>query len=234
MTASGATFGRINLRAKTLAAIIPITMELLEDAANAPQQIESALSASLGLKLDQAALAGSGAESEPLGIRNHTSVNAVTSIGAPDDYSDVTSAVQKILSANYNGDISGLAWIQHPRDAETYQNLVTTLSGAYMEPSPWAAALKQFYTTSVSITEGSGNNESFAVVGDFNQLLIAMRTTGVTIRRIPAGQVVDGAGTTHNAPQELKEFIVAYLRADVALLQPMWFSLLIGLKVPAE
>ncbi|MGW8256007.1 MAG: phage major capsid protein [Thermoguttaceae bacterium] len=229
VTASGATFGRVNLRAKTLAAIVPITLELLEDSMNAAQLIESALSASLALKLDQAALAGTGAASEPRGIRNHSGVNTVTSVGAQDDYSDVVSAMQKVLAANYNGAIDDLSWIGHPRDFATYQNLVAVLDGQYLVPPPWVQQLRQFATTSIATTEGVGGNESYSVVGDFSQLLIGMRTTGVILKRIPAGQIVDGNGNTHSAPSELKEFLVAYMRADVTLLRPTWFTVLSGI-----
>ena len=40
VTASGVTFGKYTLRSKTLACIIPITLELLEDAPNAAQIVE--------------------------------------------------------------------------------------------------------------------------------------------------------------------------------------------------
>lgn len=69
------------MRPTTLAAIVPVSIELLKDAANAAQIIESALTSALSLKLDQAIMQGSGSESEPLGILNHDSVNTISSVG---------------------------------------------------------------------------------------------------------------------------------------------------------
>ncbi len=227
VTASTRNLERVKLIARTLACVIPISLELLQDASNAPKMLEDAMAAAMGLKLDQAALAGAGAAAEPLGIRNISGTNSVASVGTPTDYSKASSAVKKILQANYNGDIGKLAWIQNPRDAATYDGLQDTLHQP-LRPTPWVAQLQQLYTSSVSVTEGAGA-ESYGVIGDFSQMLFGMRTSGIILRRLPAGQVTDLSGITHNAAAELKEFLVAYLRADVALLRPSWFTLLTGI-----
>jgi hypothetical protein len=97
-----------------------------------------------------------------------------------------------------------------------------------LRPSPWAEQLQKLFTTSISITEGTGA-DSYSVVGSFKEMLIGMRTTGVQIRRIPAGTATDADGVTHSAVDELKEWIVAFLRADVAILRPSWFTVLSGI-----
>ena len=76
----------------------------------------------------------------------------------------------------------------------------------------------------MAVTEGAGSNEGYSVIGDFREMLFGMRTSGIVLRRLPAGQVIDQQNVTHNAPAELKEFLVAYLRADVAILRPTWFT----------
>jgi HK97 family phage major capsid protein len=228
--ASVMTFERITLKAKTIGAIIPISIELIEDAENVGQVIEGAIRAALGLKLDQAALVGTGAAQEPKGIRNHAGVNAVTGIAQLTDYSDVSAAVEKILTANYDGDVSELAWILHPRDAKTLDALEDS-TGQPLQRTPWAAALKPFHTTSLPTTEGGGSNESVSIVGAFQQLVIGMRTSGVKIEVLPAGTITDAGGIAHNATDELKVFIRAYLRADVALLRPTWFCNMTGITL---
>jgi HK97 family phage major capsid protein len=225
--ASVRAFDQVILKARTLAAVVPITIELMEDAVNAPTIIEQALSASMALKLDQAALSGTGAESEPLGIRNHPTVQTVTSVGTPTDYTEVSTAVKKILAANYNGDVAKLAWIQNPRDGGTYDNLQDTLHQP-LRMTPWVEKLQQFFTTSVNTVEGSGA-DSFAVVGDFGQMLIGMRTSGIVLRRINGGAAADILGTTLTAPDMFLEFICCYLRADIVLLRPTWFTVLSGI-----
>ncbi len=228
ITASEPTFGRITLRPKTLAAIVPISLELLEDAADAPGVIEQTLQRSFAAELDRVALIGTGAESEPKGIRNHADVNAVATVGTPADYADVTSAVQQILAANYNGDVGKLAWVTHPRDGATYDGLVDT-TGQPLRPTPWAAQVQRYSTTSLPITEGAGSNESVSIVGDFEQLVYGMRTSGVRIRVLESGSATDSNSTTWNAASQLLALVVAYVRVDVALLRPTWFSLLSGI-----
>lgn len=226
---SDVTFGRITLRPRTLAAIVPVSIELLEDASNSAQIIESSLQAALGLKLDQAVLFGSGAESEPRGITNQTGINTVESVGTPADYSEVSSAIGNIYQANYPGEPSDLAWIYNPREGETYDGLVSSGAGADgqpLQPTPWAAALQRYMTTSLSITEGGGS-ESSMIVGHFPQCVIGMRTTGVNIRIAADGTVSDGT-KNYNATSQLMRHIVAYIRADVALYRPSWFTVLSG------
>jgi HK97 family phage major capsid protein len=228
ITGTTMAFDRVTLRAKTLAAIVPVTIELIEDAANAGPIITQALQSSMGLELDKAILTGAGAANVPLGIRNHPSVNTVTGVSTPDDYSDVSNAVYKVMNANYPGEPSALAWVRHPREAKTYDAL-KEVGGQPLQPTPWAAAIQKLQTTSLPTTEGGGGNESIGIIGDFAQCVVGMRTSGLTIRILEAGSVTDSDGITHQAASEMKRLIVAYLRADVVLLRPTWFTLLSGI-----
>ncbi|MEM9186093.1 MAG: phage major capsid protein [Planctomycetota bacterium] len=225
--ASSPTFGRINLKAKTLAAIVPVSIELLEDAVNAGSIIEGMIRSALGIALDRAILRGAGAESEPLGITNNAGVNTVTSVGTPADYSKITAAVGKILNANFSGSASELAWVQNPRDSQTFDGLQAT-DNQPLQPTPWAGALQRYSTTSMPVDLGTGSNESEAIIGDFSQVIVGMRTSGINVRVLDAGEVSDAGGELHNAASHLKRLIVAYMRADVALLRPSWFTVLSG------
>ncbi|MAT71205.1 MAG: phage major capsid protein [Planctomycetaceae bacterium] len=221
-------FDRVTLRAKTLAVAMPVTIELLEDAANAERIITQCMQAALGAELDRAILMGAGNENEPRGIRNQSGVGSIASVGTPTDYSDLSEAVGQVLAANYPGGASGLAWVAHPRDAETYDGL-TDSTGQPLNPTPWARDLQRFTTTSLPTDEGGGSDESIGIVGDFSQVLVGMRTTGANVRILDAGTVTDADSVTHNAASELKKLIVAYIRADVALLRPSWMTVLSGI-----
>jgi HK97 family phage major capsid protein len=228
VTGTTMSFDRVTLRAKTLAAIVPVSIELLEDAANAGQIIQSSLQQAMGLALDKAALMGSGAETEPLGIKNQAGVNAIAAVGALTDYSKLTAAVGKAYAANYPGDPGGLSCVMNPREGETFDSLEDT-TGQPLQPTPWAAALKKFATTSLPITEGGGGNESSMIVGDFSQVVIGMRTSGAMVRILESGTVTDSDNQVHEAASQLKKLIVAYLRADVVLLRPSWMTVLSGI-----
>jgi len=157
VTSSDITLSKVVLKAKTLAAVVPVSIELLEDANNAGSVIENALRSALGLALDQAVLNGSGT-TDPLGILQDSDVNTVAGIGTPSDTSHLTSAVSKILTANYGGDPSTLSFISHPRDLLVINDLVDT-TGQPKIASPWASALQQFSTTSLPSTDGRWERE---------------------------------------------------------------------------
>ncbi len=229
----------VKLQAKTVAAAITISVELLEDAANAPQVIQHQLQAALGLALDKAALDGTGSENEPRGIVNSENVNEVASVGTPSNNRSISSAIGKIVQANYTGDMDKLAYILHPRDEEIYDSL-TDSTGQPLRQTPWASKLQRLYTTSIPTTLGSGSDESYGIIGDFSQMLIGMRTQGVRIAVLDSGSIVkswtpDGSASaiqeTINAASSLQRIIVAYMRADVALLRPTWFTKLTGVTI---
>ena len=126
VTSSDMAFEIIRLKAKTLACIVPVSIEMLEDASNAAGIIESAIQASMAQKLDAAGLSGTGAASAPKGIRNHADVNAIASVGTPGDYTDFSLAVGDVMAANYSGEVEGLSWINHPRTDDTLDGLQDT------------------------------------------------------------------------------------------------------------
>ena len=126
---SDLAFGKVVLRPRTLVAIVPISIELLEDVQNAETIIQSALQNSMAAAVDLACLVGTGTAEQPLGIRNTVGVNTQTSVGTPADYSPFSAAVGDILTDNYPGDLSALSWILHPRDGQVLDGLLATDSG---------------------------------------------------------------------------------------------------------
>ena len=229
--ASDITFGRITLRPKTLAAIVPATQEWAEDAVNGPALIEAALSSAIAAELDRAVLLGSGSDAEPLGLFNHPAVPATDDIGEPAGYGDVVSAVGDIYERNYVGDVSDLAWVRHPRDARTFAGLTDTTNQPLNAPE-WAAALMKFHTTKLPADGGDGANESVGIIGDFRELVVGVRTR-LNIRVSRDARVTNLAGNVHNAADELKLAFIAYLRADVAVLRPQFFQKLTGITAAA-
>jgi HK97 family phage major capsid protein len=225
---SDATMSRITMHPRTLACVVPVQLELIEDAPNAGQILQHSLSASMGLALDQAALGVNAPQpAMPIGLLNTPGINTIAAVGTPTNYSKIGQAVTDILSANFSGEVADLAWCMSPRDAETFDGLVDSL-GQPLRPTPFAAQVKRFHTTSFPINGGEGSNQSSMIVGDFSQMVIGMRTTGVTIRVLESGMFVDSAGVTWDAATSLQRLVVAHLRADVAILRPTFFSALTG------
>ncbi len=226
ITASDMVFDRIQFSAKTLAALIKVSVELIEDSQLLAGTVENALSQALGLELDRAALYGSGAGSEPKGIKNTTGVQTYsmgTNGAALTNYSPFSQAVEKIATANGAAN----AAIYAPRTAGELDRLVDT-TGQPMRPPQSFASLRTFATTQipVNLTQGTANNASDAFVGDFSQLLIGMRTQ---IRIEVSREASDAASS---AFANMQVFIRAYLRADIALAQPSHFCVITGIIPP--
>jgi HK97 family phage major capsid protein len=228
VTLSKSTFGMYTLRPKTLSAMVPASLELLEDAPNAGQIISDALTKAMAVELDRAILEGSGAGAEPIGIVNTSGVNSQTSVGTPTDYSDMTTAVKNVLNSNFNGNISDLAWTMNPVIGATYDGLVTGISGdsTPLRPTPWVSQLQRFYTTSHAVS-GSDYN---MIAGYFPEVLVGMRTNGVVLDLLDEATGTDEDGDSWNAATQFMRFIRARMRVDVIVMRPSFFSVLSGVN----
>ncbi|WP_081644427.1 phage major capsid protein [Thioalkalivibrio sp. AKL19] len=215
------TFGSFTLQARMYSAIVPITIEQLEDAANAPAVIEQTLRAALGQAMDRAVLTGAGG-AEVLGITNAGGTNERATVGTPANFADVSQAVGDIMGANYDGDPANLAWIMNPRDGGTYDRLQAS-DNQPLRPTPWAGALRQFPTTSLDVDGG----ETDMIVGAFDQVLIGLRTGGVVFDVVDSGSIT-ADGETINAASQFVRFLRARIRFDSVLMRPDWFTVLRG------
>ena len=88
--------------------------------------------------------------------------------------------------------------------------------------------LQRYYTTNMTLTTTNSPNDYEMVVGDFSQLVIGARTGGVRIEVLDQGTVTDSDSTSWNATTQLLRHIRAYMRVDVGLLRPTWFTVLSG------
>lgn len=223
-TASDLTFERVTLSAKTLVGLSTMSVELAEDGADIGQTIDRELSAALALELDRAALRGSGVDPEPRGIRNTSGV-AVQSMGANGaaltSYDAFSTAVQTVQAANSDA----VAVIYSPRVAGSLDRLKDT-TGQPLRPPPSFEGLKRYVTAQlpVNLTQGTASDASEAYIGDFSQLMIGMRTQLI----IEASR--DSVTGTSNAWTQLQVHVRAYLRADIAVLQPSAFAVITGIR----
>lgn len=228
VTASAPGFGRYTLKPKTIAALVPVSMETLEDVPNAGQVIEQALINAIAVEADRQMLEGTGASAEILGIANNAGINSATGIGTPTTYGEVSTAVRDVFNSNFAGDASDLAWISNPLMSGTYDQLVTGISSdnTPLLPTPWVSQLQRLHTTSLA---ANGSSEHNSIVGNFSEMLIGMRTSGVVIDVLDSGSVVDENSDTWNATTQFMRFIRARIRVDMLLMQPSHFSVMSGL-----
>lgn len=226
---SVAKFGGIRLVPRVVAALVPISVELAEDGANAAAEIERAMTAAIGLAIDKAGLLGveSGVGAWINGIFNEPTINSVTGVGTIASYAEPASAIGKILQADYQGELTELCWLAHPRDWEAYDGLQDG-EGQPLQPTPWASKPRRLSTTSLPTDQGVGSDESSMLIGDFSEVLMATKTSGIVMQVFDQGSAVDENGKTVTAMAQMMKWIRAYARIDFAVLRPTWFTKLTG------
>jgi len=170
ITETDPTFGNVPLKARSLAAIVRVSRELLADSINLEAQLPVVLAASMAVEIDRAALFGSGTDPEPLGVANVSGIGEVAHGAALSDYSPMVQAQTLVRTAN--ADTS--AFILHPRDSGTLNGL-TASDGQPLNAPRSVAEVPFLNTTSVPTDGGSGSDESMIVTGQFRHLLIGIR-----------------------------------------------------------
>ncbi len=176
ITPSDVTLERVTLRARTLAGIVQISRELLEDASGVDDEVVRIFGQVFALKLDTAALYGTGTAPEPRGVRNTTGVTAI-SMGAngatPTSYDPLIDAVGTLADNNFEA--TGI--IHAPRTARTLAKLKDS-TGQPLGIPPYVADVPRYSTNQVptNLTQGTSTTASDIFTADWRELLIGLRT----------------------------------------------------------
>ena len=193
---------------ETLGVLVPITIELLQDAAGVEVALENAVTQALALELDRVILRGSGAAAEPCGVRNWTSRKLINKSSGTWSCDDIVNAAEDVMDGN--GLPTGI--ITSPA-VWSKRSKMKTGDGSFL-PWPYVDQLPWFTTNQVPANLGGGTNESEIYVCDWSKVFIAMRAE-IKLEKLAVG--TDG---TTNALTQLLVWFRAYLRADVLVSQP--------------
>lgn len=231
-TSTSMNLGRVNLRARTLMAIMRGSVELFED--SAPNDLESiartALSKSMALEVDRVGLRGTGVGAEPVGLRNGIAGDGgtVSELGSGSgdflDLDDMSVLASTVEAQNFTP--TALIW--HPTIAGRMAR-VKDGDGAYQLAVNLPANLenvKRLSTTAIPITLTVGGSSacSEVYVGDFAQMAVCPRTQ-IKIEVLREGSV-DGWSSAAG----LGVVIRAYLRADILIRRGSAFVVQTGVK----
>ena len=214
---SDAVFSAVVLQPRSLAVIVQLSMELLEDSINLNEAMQRAFSGSFAVELDRVALYGSGSAPQPLGIFNTSGIGSV-SMGANGaaltNFDPFIDAWQALADANSP---EPTAAIMAPRTAAKIGKLKDTQNQPLRKP-PLIEALPMYSSTSTPITQtqGSSSVASSIIVGDFTQLLFGIRTD-LRIQLLRELYAATG-----------QYAFLCHLRADVAVEHPQAFCKIIG------
>lgn len=223
-TASDNSFDAVTFTAQTLFALAKFSVELAEDAPNLDSIVGNSIAKSLALELDRVALYGTGVAPQPKGVKNQTGIQTAsmgTNGASFTDYSQLNTAIAALKGANLQGPF-GI--ITSTRTEGELSGLQDTLHQPLRKPDLVAAA--RFFSTNQipnNLTVGTGTTCSDAFIGQWDQLLIGMRTQMLMeVSRV-------AADATSSAFTNGQVWVRAYLRADIQLAHPQAFYVLSGI-----
>ena len=109
-TKSGASFGTLQLRMKTVGANSYITRTMLKQSSmDIEQLVREDLAAALALKIDEAAFYGSGTANQPKGIKNITGINTVDFAAKYPTFGELVDMETEI--SKDNADVDAMAYV---------------------------------------------------------------------------------------------------------------------------
>lgn len=180
--ATGVTFGQVKLEAKKLAALVPISNDLLRaNSVAADRIVRDDLVTSLGVRMDLAFIRGAGTVFTPKGFRfQHigyaTEATHVLAATATVNLANVTTDLGRLELALLNADVpmTRPGWIMAPRTMMYLMN-VRDGNGNFAFPEIQTGTLrgKPFrVTTQIPTNLGGGANESELYLADFAHVLV--------------------------------------------------------------
>jgi len=220
ITESEWTLAPINLRAQTIAVLCRSSLELMEDAENAGEQIVNSMSAAIALAVDRVALLGDGV-GMPRGLDLCDGINKIsmgTNGAALTSYDEFSNAVEDV--ADHNGEAGAVIFA--PRTFYTLDRLKAATTNQPLVPPQSFIDLRKFVTNQIGIadTQGTASNASKSFIGDFKNVLYG-------IRKQLEVEITRQGGTKTFAKCEA--LIRCRMRLDVAVLRENHFTKIEGI-----
>jgi HK97 family phage major capsid protein len=209
-------FGSGTLAPKSLAVIVKISRELLEDAVNANEAINSVTARAMAEQVDAASLYGAGGV-EPLGVANQAGVQVVASAAngtALTNYNKILDAILAVETKGY----SPTAVIMSPRESRTINGFSDSTGQPLRAPgSLQNLPLLVSPKVPVNQTQGTATTASTILVGDFRKALVAVRS--------PLRVEV----LKENYAENMQYGFLFWLRMDVAVTEANAFAKVTGI-----
>jgi HK97 family phage major capsid protein len=171
---SDISFDQVRFSAKKIGTLLTISRELMEDAANAADIIQSTLVKAFAAALDRMALCGEGGQSGLLGLLNQPGIGSTDSVGQL-AWADVHAAAVAVRSANFEPN----AYIISPVNAGVLDLVQATDSGVWLGPPASLNGVQRLQSNN------AGDEQVF--VGQWDQMAVAIRTSAAIELSTAAG-----------------------------------------------
>ena len=224
ISASQAEFGEINLKAKKLASLTPISNDLLRyNAVGIDGWIADDLMRNAKVELDDAFLNGTGTAHTPLGLKNTTGVQTWTpASGTALSLKTPTGMLAKLKQKNIP--MENVKWLLNPMGESWLEDLAFS-SGPFAFPSLDEGKLKGYEVIESSTV---GYNESGSPitadfwVGDWSQFLWGVGYD-ISVEMSREGTFADGNGNQISAFQHDLTLVRLITEHDFAVKHPEAF-----------
>lgn len=216
---SDPTFRAVVAAPKSLAFLFKVSRELLADAPNIGQALNTAIAQAFAKELDRVGLRGSGEAPQPLGILGTPGIQTIANGAngtALAGYANLLAATQAILQADAP---APLAAIMSPRSLIKLAGL-TDSTGQPIEKPSMLENWKLIATSQVpnDLTVGTSSDCSEIYVGDFSKVQFMMREQ-MSIQ--VANELFAGTGEIG---------FICHVRADVAVMYPKAIAVVTGVR----
>jgi len=239
ITATQQTFGQVKLIAKKLAALLPISNDLLRYAnPNTDATLRADLIAAMAQGEDLAFLRGDGTAFTPRGIRNWAAVaNFITmnaTVDIPHITSDLGSAMAYLRQANVQLDGQTGAWFFSPRTFTYLQTLRNPTTTVYAFPdmqgtTPTLFGYRVFSTSQIPVNLGATANLSEFYFVNMADCVIG-ETANLILDASNEATYVDSNGATISAFAQDQTVIRCIEETDFALRHDLAAAVVTGVS----
>ena len=180
ITKTEPTFGQMKLVERTLAALVPISNDLLRNSNQQVQQlVVNDLVQGMATTFDSASIRSDGTGNQPKGMRYQAQSGNIIAANGTINVANVKNDLGKLMLAlmNANTRMINPGWLLAPRTVVYLTNLVdsnnTQVFPELSTPNPTLRGYKFGVTTNIPVNLGGGSDESEVYFVDFADLIVA-------------------------------------------------------------
>ncbi len=207
----------VELHARKCGAILPMSRELLEDAANIGQTFVDHLSMSMANAIDDGMLSGNGEDGAPVGLLNKASILRRVQAGGT-IYDEVVKTAYLFKQFDYPGELSDLALLWRPELGELAE-LAKDTQGRYLDPPESYKQLKKVASTKVLKYLDESEYKSDVTIVDPGSVIFGVRRSLRIEQSNSASYTDPETGETRNMFERDEAAWKFTFRGDIAVVR---------------
>lgn len=236
ITESEQTFGQLNLSAKKLGILVPISNDLIKQApAGFEAIVRNDMEAAAAIAEDQKFIRGDGTSDTPKGIKNWLAAGqsfaANTTVNLANVTADLLKAMYKVTDANVPGLRNG--WMMNPRTVfylmslrtdDGYPVFLEELRNGMLYGAP--VGQTKNIPRNLDYTTSGANDETEIYFGDFSQVIIG-QTRSTEIKMFDGAAWSAASGARYGAQEDM-QLLRLTMTCDLVVRHNTAFSVIEG------